>query len=76
MWAFQFWKICGSLGINRLGVLNMAEVTARSVQAMHIRVSFMYIKYTHVLFILLAAVLSCDGGRRGRHGSSCKELQN
>ena len=47
MWLFNFWKICGSTGILRLGVLQIAEVTARSVQAMHIWVSFMCIKYTH-----------------------------
>ena len=67
MWLFNFWKICGSTGILRLGVLQIAEVTARSVQAMHIWVSFMCIKYTHTrthpMYLINNSTELCRCGR-------------
>jgi hypothetical protein len=66
MWLFHFWKIFGFVGIHRLIVLYIAEITARSFQAMPIWVSFMYIKYTHTHPMYLISnsteLCWCEGG--------------
>jgi hypothetical protein len=68
-----FGKICRCLGIHRLIVLYIAEITARNVQAMHIWVSFIYIKHTHLMYLISDSTELWWCGRPGE--ASWKQLQ-
>ena len=73
MWLFHCWKICGSLGIHKLSVLHEAEVTAWSLQAKHIWVSFMYIKYICLINLISNIIELRWCGRAGE--ASWQQLQ-